>query len=218
MQEKQRWDKQVWGGIQSLRVIFKHNKERRDIDVEETEKISIQCRPGIGWWDQAGSLKFLGRFKGVGTPILAIVRSVSYHIGLDYLSVMSVLQFSLSILTNNLHTQNGKNHFMLFGWEYYDIRTQSNAGINFPSVRQPCYCSGWHFIEWSYAYIFEAFCHCSFWSKTFKTVYPEKKKNQMKQPWKHTKEQNRKHNTYYSENNAEKIWEVSRWFGTMLSI
>lgn len=101
MQEKQRWDKQVWGGIQSLRVIFKHNKERRDIDVEETEKISIQCRPGIGWWDQAGSLKFLGRFKGVGTAISAIVQSVLYHVGLDYLSVMSVLQFSLSILTNN---------------------------------------------------------------------------------------------------------------------
>lgn len=39
----------MWGGSQSLRIIFKHNKERRDIDAEETEKISIQCRPGIGW-------------------------------------------------------------------------------------------------------------------------------------------------------------------------
>lgn len=38
----------MWGGSQSRRVIFKHNKERLDIDAEEMEKISIQCRPGIG--------------------------------------------------------------------------------------------------------------------------------------------------------------------------
>lgn len=83
----------MWGGSQSLEIIFKHNKERSDIDAEETEKIAIQCRQ-----EQVGEIRlaaFLGRFKGVGTPILAIVRSVSYHAGLDYLSVMSVLQFSL---------------------------------------------------------------------------------------------------------------------------
>lgn len=85
-------------------------------------KNSIQCRPGISSVRSNWQLKNSLQFQQCLAHLSAIVRSLLYHAGFDYLPVISVLQNSDKQINFNL--------FVHFCWKHYATETQCITRIN----------------------------------------------------------------------------------------